>query len=468
MEYGILSLLPVLTVLVVAISTKRTLMALFIGSVVGCVLIAKAGLFNAWLDYLYQSMADPNAEWLIVVTCLFGVLVALFEKSGAVDEFAIWTRHYVTSRRKSLLLTYVLGFVIFLDDYLNNLVVGTAMKPMTDKYQVPRTQLAYVVNSTAAPVCLLIPISTWAVFFGTLMEGEGITVNGSGIGAYISALPLIFYGWVTLILVLLVVLGVFPLIGPMRKQDEEAKKNGRVFPLSASYDEASKQALNRVERGEAEESEAAAQTKASAKPYNFLLPILVMIVVTIIMDIDVLAGTAAGIITSVILILVQRKMKFFKVCESIFDGFANMVFVVILVLLAYMLQKINLDLQLAEYVISVVKPLMHGGLLPAAVFVLCAVYAYATGCFWDLAAIIIPIVIPLAVAMDVDPILAGAAVFSGAGFGSNTCLYGDAMILVSKSTDLQPVDSMLATLPFALISGGISVVLYLVFGFIML
>jgi Na+/H+ antiporter NhaC len=144
-----------------------------------------------------------------------------------------------------------------------------------------------------------------------------------------------------------------------------------------------------------------------------------------------------------------------------------MSFVLALSVLAFAVQAVNKDLTLANYVISVTEPIMKGAFLPAAVFLVCAVYAYATGCFWDLAAIIIPIVAPLAVAMDVNPLLACAAVFSGAAFGSNTCLYGDGVILCSQGCQIKPLELMTATLPYALIAGGGSVILYLIAGFVM-
>ena len=460
MDYGILSIIPIALVFIVALSTKRTLLALFTGTVGGALILGKTGIIGTWFDYFYQAFADGDAEWLILVTCLFGILVALFEQSGAIDEFAIWIRRFVNSGRKALVLTYILGFVIFLDDYLNNLVVGTTMKPMTDKYGIPRSKLAYVVNSTAAPVCVLIPISSWAVFFGTLLEGEDVTYNGTGIGAYIHSLPLIFYGWIALIIVLLVVIGVLPPIGPMKKQTKLAQETGRVFPEGKVYDKRNEEALARVERDSGDENQ-------KANPINFLLPILVMIVVTIACGVDIVLGTVAAIAVMVLLMLIERKMKVFAIFDAIFDGVVSMAFVAILVILAYMLQKLNTDLGLADYVISVVQPLMKGAFLPLVVFLFCAVYAYCTGCFWDLAAIITPLVIPLAVAMEVDPMLAGAAIFSGAAFGSNTCMYGDAMILVSKATDMEPVDNMLATLPYAVIAGGLTCIAYIIAGFAM-
>ncbi|MEG1583515.1 MAG: Na+/H+ antiporter NhaC family protein, partial [Anaerovorax sp.] len=161
------------------------------------------------------------------------------------------------------------------------------------------------------------------------------------------------------------------------------------------------------------------------------------------------------------------KLTLFGLLNCCYEGVLSMGFVVILSVLAFTVQKINIDLQLAQFVIDVTLPVMKGAFLPAAVFIVCAIYAYATGCFWDLAAIITPIVIPLATAMGVDPILAGAAIFSGAAFGSNTCLYGDGVILCAQSTEIKSIDLMMATLPYAAIAGGMSVIAYLIAGFVM-
>ena len=158
-------------------------------------------------------------------------------------------------------------------------------------------------------------------------------------------------------------------------------------------------------------------------------------------------------------------MSFKDLLTACFDGVMSMGFVFVLSVLAFSVQGANLELGLADYVISVTEPIMKGGFLPAAVFLICGVYAYATGCFWDLAAIIIPIVIPLANAMGVDPILAASAVFSGAAFGSNTCLYGDGVIMCSQGCQVKTLDLMMTTLPYACIAGVGSVIMYLIVGF---
>jgi Na+/H+ antiporter NhaC len=351
--------------------------------------------------------------------------------------------------------TFLLGVIIFLDDYLNNLAVGTTMKGITDKLKIPRTQLAYVVNSVAAPVCILIPLSSWAVYFGALLENEGVVgANGTGMGAYISAIPLTFYGWLAIVVVLLQIFGIIPKLGAIKKDTLRAEATGDVFPEGTDL------SLIHVSEGHEEEHN-------NAKPIAFLIPLAVMIAVTLLTGVDVLMGAISGVAIAVLLYAVTKRLSIRELLTSCFDGVISMGFVLILSVLAFAVQAANTDLMLAEYVIHITVPIMKGAFLPAAVFLVCAVYAYTTGCFWDLAAIILPIVVPLAVAMGVDPILASAAVFSGAAFGSNTCLYGDGVILCSQGCQIKAVELMVATLPYALIAGGGSFILYIIAGFIM-
>ena len=196
-DYGLISVLPVLTILIVAVTTRRTLFAMVCGLSMGALILAGGltGFMGMWFNYLYVSMTNETLQWLVLVIVMFGMLIMLFERSGAVADFGRWAGKFIKTKKQALMGTFLLGVIIFLDDYLNNLAVGTTMKGITDKLQIPRTQLAYVVNSVAAPVCILIPLSSWAVYFGALLENEGVVgANGTGMGAYISAIQLTFYG----------------------------------------------------------------------------------------------------------------------------------------------------------------------------------------------------------------------------------------------------------------------------------
>ena len=316
--------------------------------------------------------------------------------------------------------------------------------------------LGYVVNTVAAPVCLLIPLSTWAVYFSALMKDQGVLVDGSSTTAYLHGLPFAFYAWLAVIVVILQILGVIPKIGPIRKDYERAKATGNVFP------EGTDEELISSVTGADELPEG-----YKPHPWNFLVPLIVMIAVTLLAGTDVLMGAAAGLVVAFLMYLIERKMSFMELLTACYDGIISMGFIFILTVLAFAVQGTNLDLDLAGYIISVTEPVMKGGFLPAVTFIVCGIYAYATGCFWDLAAIIMPLVIPLANAMGVDPILVSAAVFSGAAFGSNTCLYGDGVIMCSQGVQIKSVNLMLATMPYALIAAGGSVILYLITGFVL-
>ena len=261
--YGIISVLPVLTILVVAVSTKRTLFAMVCGLSVGALILAGGifGFVGTWFNYLYVSMMNETLEWLLLVIAMFGMLIMLFERSHAVQDFGLWAGKYIHTKRQALFGTVGLGIIIFLDDYLNNLAVGTTMKGITDRLGIPRTQLAYTVNSVAAPVCILVPLSSWAVYFGALLENEGIVgANGSGLSAYISAIPITFYGWLAVVVVILQILGIIPKIGLIKKDTIRAELTGEVFPEGTDLS-----LIQSVKGYEIEDTH-------KASPWSFIIP----------------------------------------------------------------------------------------------------------------------------------------------------------------------------------------------------
>ena len=175
------------------------------------------GFAGKFFDCVYASFMNDSLQWLLIVIALFGMLIMMYERSGAVIDFGFWASKFIKTKKTALFGTFIIGIIIFLDDYLNNLAVGTTMKGITDKLGIPRLQLAYVVNTVAAPVCLLIPLSSWAVYFSQLMEDQGVTMGGSAMTAYVHGLPFAFYAWFAVIVCILQILGVIPKIGSMKK-----------------------------------------------------------------------------------------------------------------------------------------------------------------------------------------------------------------------------------------------------------
>ncbi|MBN6191810.1 Na+/H+ antiporter NhaC family protein [Microbacterium sp. K41] len=477
-EFGALALLPIAVILVVAVATRRTLFALLCGTVAGALILGGWGGFDVWVEYTGKALSNETAQWLLLIVALFGILMMLFEKSGIVTDFARWVERFVTSRRKSTLLTFLLSIVLFVDDYLNVLTTGTSMKQVTDRYRVPRTQLGAIMKMTAAPIAVLVPVSTWALFFSGLFEAQRVTVGGSGFGAYLQSIPFIFFGWAAIAVALLMSIGWLPKLGLIKKDALRAERDGDVFPLGTTDAERRAEGaalLSELRADDADGStaqrvavalETTTDTARKPQPWSFLIAMAVLVGVTIATDANVVAGTAAALAVSVVLVLVQRRLSVRGVLDAALEGIESMLFVMVLTVLAFMVQEMNIALQLAEFVIQVTEPVLTPALLPAIVFAVCGVYAYATGSFWDLAAVITPVVLPLALALGADPILAGAAVFSGAALGSTTCLYGDGIILASRSIGIKPINLMLAILPYAGIAAGLSLVLYLVTGFV--
>ena len=170
MNYGILSLIPVVVLFVLIFTTKRMLLSLTVASLAGSILLGGWNFASVWLEQIQAAFMGGTVGYLFLLLALFGILIRLLDKSGAAIEFANWLSRYANTRRKAMLLTFFLGWIIFVDDYLNNMAVSTAMKRVCDRHRIPRTLFGFLVNCTAAPVCVLIPVSTWAVFYGGLFE----------------------------------------------------------------------------------------------------------------------------------------------------------------------------------------------------------------------------------------------------------------------------------------------------------
>lgn len=450
-SYGLISLLPVIVVVALAFMTKRTLEPLLAGSVVAYIIIEKAGFFPAWLNAV-STVTGDNA-WYILLFGFFGIFIALLEKSGGAMGFSDLGVKYSKTRGVSLIITWILGIVIFIDDYLNALGVGIAMRNVTDQHKVSREFLAYIVNSTGAAVCVLIPVSTWGIYMASQYEAIGVTANGTGLGAYIATVPYMFYPWVAVLIVPLFALNIIPKFGPMKLAETRSLETGKVFP--DSY----------YEKLEDSELEVLAENSKKSNAINFILPLVVLVVVTIITE-DILMAVLLGIVACFVMYIPQKLMNINEFFDYSLEGFKDMILVTGIVLAAFVLQSGNEILGLTPFIIEGVEPILSPVLLPALTFIVISFLAFATGSFWGIAAIAFPIIIPLAQIMDVNVFLAGGAIVSAAAFGSHTCFYGDAVTLSCASTEIQNLDYAKTSTPLILLPTIIAVVIFLIFGFI--
>ncbi|MEM8899641.1 MAG: Na+/H+ antiporter NhaC family protein [Bacteroidota bacterium] len=444
---GFISLIPTLVVLLLALWTRKTFESLLGGALVGFMLHAKWGFFNSFTDTFLTVMQDVTIGWIILVCGLFGSLIHLLVKSGGTLAFAEWVLTFIHSRTGSLIATWLLGIIIFIDDYLNALTIGSSMKKVTDKFRVPREMLAYVVDSTAAPICVLIPLSTWAIYVSALLVELNVAEPEEGLRAYLQAIPFIVYGWMAVLVVPLVIMKWIPAMGPMKAAEKRVAEGGPTVPLTYQAKE--------------EMSESFSHTP---QLYLFVLPILVLIGATIFFDIDALKGVMVATVFTVALYIWRKIMNFSEAMEYVFDGFKHMLYALAIIVMSFVLKEVNDQLGLTQYIIESVSPWMNKAWLPAIAFVALSGVTFATGSFWGVYAISFPIIIPLAQELDVNMWLAIGAVISAGSFGSHACFYGDATVLSASATDCEHMSHERTQLPYALIAGGIATVRNVVLG----
>lgn len=443
------ALLPTFCVIAAAILLRSTIPALVIGVVVGHVMLDGPGSVGGIADSLVARLAARSEAWALVVCGLFGVLIQLLVLTGGAAAFGRLVGRHVTTGRGTLLLAWGLGLVVFIDDYLNALVLGRTLRPVADRNRVPRERLAYVIDSTAAPMCLLVPISTWAVYVAGLLETIGAAAPGAGLTAYLAIIPYTFYGWFAVLLVPLVSLGWIPAWGAMRRADDRVAAGGGVAPAGSP----------------APDETPVDSAPESGQLSDFFLPILTLVVATVLSGNDALHGAVWAIGMVVVQQLGwRRRFSLVSLAEAGCKGLADMVPVLVTLLLAFMLGQVNERLHLAEFVIGGLGPWLDPRFLPAAAFVCLSGVAFATGSFWGTYAIALPIVVPLAESVAANPTLAIAAVLSAGGFGSHACFFGDTTVLASQASGCDNLAHAWSQLPYALFAACLSLLAFLVAG----
>lgn len=456
LEPSALSLLPPAVVVVLAVVLRRPILSLLIGALVGLLIADPKQILTSFASTSLKVMTDETIGWLILVCGGFGALIALLVRTGGASAFGTLALKYTRGKRSSLLMTFCLGLVIFIDDYLNALTVGETMKRITDKFKVSREMLAYVVDSTAAPICVLVPLSTWAVFFGGLLVDNGIAEEGQGIAVYMQAIPYMFYAWFAVLTVVLVIAGVIPTFGPMKKAEQLALTHAPSLE-SALYTEV--QTADEYAVKAAEEHFEDADPKG--KLYNFLLPIILLVAFTVYFEIDVYKGLLATMAVTLPFYALQKLMSFSEMIERMLDGFKSMIPAIGTVIAAFIFKDVCDLIGLPQFVIGSLSPYMTAGYLPAVVFVAMSILAFATGSSWGIFAVSIPIVMPLATAVDANIPLVIGALLSASSFGSQACFYSDSTVLAAQGSGCNLISHAVTQLPYTLIAAALAIIGFL-------
>jgi len=477
MDYGLWSLLPPIIAIGLAILTKQVFISLFLGILTGELIINSWEVFasvNGSLNEIVGIFSEPWITKTIIFSFLVGGIITIISASGGVkgfNEYLTEKRNLVNNKQDSLLLAYFIGIIIFIESSITILVSGTVARPLTDKYNVSREKLAYVADSTSAPICALIPLNGWgAMLMGVI--GVQITngvIGGNAAGVLIRSLPFQFYSIIAVIAV-----GYYIYTdndwGPMKKAEDRAAKTGKVLRDGATP--------------MVKEEATSTPPKEGIEPnmWNMLLPILVLITMMpvglyITGNGNILQGSGStsvfwAVLTSLtfagFLYVFQGLMNLDEYINYIYKGIGAIVPVVMLLITAFAIGNVIGELETGQYLASIAEGRVSGGFGPAILFILASFMAFSTGTSWGTFGIMIPIGIQMAVAIGAPLYPTIGAVISGGIMGDHCSPISDTTILASMASASDHIDHVNTQLPYALLNGAIATVLYLIVGFVMM
>lgn len=458
---GIISILPALIAVVLAFWTKNTIVALLIACFTGT-LLAGDGLLGL-PTVIKTATGTTGFSWVMLLNLYIAIIVAFFHKTGAIQAFSAWVEGKHLSRKGAQLLAWLLGIFVYFSDSFSPLFTGTVMRDITDKARISKEKLSYIADSTAAPVSVLVPITGWAAYLMSLAVGVGcIATTDDAQALFLKAIPLNFYPILAVLLVGLTASGIVPEFGPMRRAEERAIKEGKVLRDGAEP------LIGR----EITEMTVCPNVKPNVF-LNFVAPIIFIIVFALsTFFIMGSAKTMEAFLFTVILMAISlliQGVPFKELMETVMTGIKSGVPAVALLALAYALKEVSTTMGTANYIISVCEGFLSPAILPAVIFVVAAIMAFATGSSWGTFAICMPIALPLAFAYTHDNltllvIASFAAVAGGGVFGDHCSPVSDTTILASTGAGADHIDHVKSQLPYALVCGAIAVALYLVLG----
>ena len=433
-----LVLLPAVITVCVAVVSRRPIESLLAGILVGLLMLGPTTALDQFSSTLLEVMMSETIAWVIIVCGLMGSLIMLLLRAGSVDAFSAALAAKAKSSKSALMYTWLLGIIVFIDDYLNALAVGAAMRKVTDQFGVSREKLAYVVDSTAAPICVLVPISTWAVFYASLFQESGFAEPGQGMELYISAIPYMIYPIVAVLLVPLVALEIIPAFGPMKAAELRSAQSPLREPATLTNEDNTPDPDREV------------------RLYHFLLPLATLIGFTLWYELDVQIGVIASVTLTILLFGAHRLLAWTEMFDAVLDGIKMMLPALTIVVIAFVFKEVNDQLGLPNFVIANIAPLMTPLLFPVITFLTMALISFATGSSWGVFAIAIPIILPLATSVGVSIPLAIGALLSASAFGSHACFYSDATVLAAQGSGCDVIDHALTQIPYALIAAAMS------------
>lgn len=479
---SIWAILPPVIAIVLALITKEVYSSLFIGVLAGGLLYSRftfeGTLVHIVEDGFVASLADSYNVGILIFLVLLGALVCMMNKAGGSAAFGRWASTHIKSRLGAQICTICLGILIFVDDYFNCLTVGSVMRPVTDAKRVSRSKLSYLIDSTAAPVCIIAPISSWAAAVAGFASGSGM----NGFELFISAIPYNFYALLTIVMMFTLSIANFD-YGPMKLHEMNARLNGDLFTSG---------------KDSAEKSDDAESGNPKGLVLDLVLPVVILIICCIVgmiysggffdpadpeyyhnfissfSNCDASVGLALGSLVAIVLdaiyfFLIRRIIKFTECMGCLADGFKAMVPAILILTFAWTLKGMTDSLGAKVFIADIVNTSAASfmNLLPAIIFLIAVGLSFATGTSWGTFGILIPIVISAFHGFGSEiTIIAISACMAGAVCGDHCSPISDTTIMASAGAQCNHINHVSTQLPYAMTVAAVSFVSYIIAGFV--
>tara|TARA_B100001123_G_C15336718_1_gene1033152 strand:- start:1155 stop:2561 length:1407 start_codon:yes stop_codon:yes gene_type:complete len=460
-NFGVISLIPASVAILLAFITRNTIFSLAMACLIG-VIVSGQGLIG-FPNLLKNALGNTDFSWVLLLEFFIGISIAFFQRTGAIRNFSLFIASKKMTRIRVQLIAWFMGMFVYFSDYFSPLFVGSTMRDLSDRFRISREKLAYICDSTSAPVSILVPITGWAVLVATLMIGMGpVQDAGEAMMLFIYSIPYNIYSILAVIMVGLIATKVIPDFGPMREAEQRAINENKLLRDGANP-------LMGVELTNIEPFEGI-QTSLF---WNFVFPVLIVICFAVgsfmitssakPMEAFLLSSSVAGIIMRI------QGVPLNEIINTAMMGIKGIMPAIIILALAYSLNDLSALLNTAGFIIDNTESWLTPKLLPMLAFLITAIVAFSTGTSWGTYAIMIPIAVPLAFNFSENEIThivyaTVAAIAGGGVFGDHCSPLSDTSILASTGAASDHIDHIKTQMPYALIVGLISVLIYLVIG----
>ncbi len=454
--YGFWSALPPISIFAFILLTKHILEGFLWSGLLAVFIEYHETLFTQYIDETFTSVCDPDNFYVVLLFLLIGVVVVILKKSGASTYFARWISSKAKSSKTVLFITYLVGIALCVDDYTSALAGGAALSPVNDEYHIPREMTAYALRASVTTPACLAPIGSWVIWTAALLEQNGVATEGQGVMVYMTKLlPYLFFPFIVYIVGLLVIFGVIPKFGKMKRAYERVAAGGPPAPVveKTAYEE--------------EEIEKVSEPRKGVNLIHFFLPIAALFLFGYLFDWNMVYGLIAAIFTTFIFYIVTKVFSVYDATNSVFEGFSYMTQLAIMMVFGLTLCRVCGELGFTEYVVGLTQNFVTPQMLPFIIFVVFCATEFLVTFNWTLYLIAMPIVVALASSTGSNIFLCLGALVSSGVFGYCLAFSSDGGMCACGACGIDIYEQNTTQMPYMLISMGLSAIAYLACGFIL-